>query len=128
MSSTSSTAHRRDFCRALYLQPSPEKLGRAGNICCARPSDRKLGRGAWVGLCLFRLCQATATLKGQKRQKGAKADLLITNFSRLSLSLRQRKCKLQAAHLAILNLDVAAVEDNTVLHNRESETCATELA
>ena len=29
MSSTSSTAHRRDFCRALYLQPSPEKLGRA---------------------------------------------------------------------------------------------------
>ena len=28
MSSTSSTAHRRDFCRALYLQPSPEKLGR----------------------------------------------------------------------------------------------------
>ena len=29
MSSTLSTAHRRDFCRALYLQPSPEKLGRA---------------------------------------------------------------------------------------------------
>ena len=29
MSSTSSTAHRRDFCRALYLQPSPEKLGSA---------------------------------------------------------------------------------------------------
>ena len=30
MSSTPSTAHRRDFCRALHLQPSPEKLGRAG--------------------------------------------------------------------------------------------------
>jgi hypothetical protein len=32
MSSTSSTAHRRDFCRALYLQPSINKLG-ARCIC-----------------------------------------------------------------------------------------------
>ena len=30
MSSTSSTAHRRDFCRALYLQPSDKKLGSWG--------------------------------------------------------------------------------------------------
>ena len=57
MSSTSSTAHRRDFCRALYLQPSPEKLGRADlNVhislvpnetitnCILTPSDKKLGR------------------------------------------------------------------------------------
>ena len=29
MSSTLSTAHRRDFCRALYLQPSDKKFGRA---------------------------------------------------------------------------------------------------
>ena len=68
MSSTSSTAHRRDFCRALYLQPSPEKLGCAAlNVyislgtsetitnysllitnCIFAPSDKKLGRGADV--------------------------------------------------------------------------------
>ena len=44
MSSTSSTAHRRDFCRALYLQPSPEKLGRAArNGCvCFACSKRQL--------------------------------------------------------------------------------------
>ena len=27
MSSTSCTAHRRDFCRALYLRPSDKKFG-----------------------------------------------------------------------------------------------------
>ena len=45
MSSTSSTAHRRDFCRALYLQPSPEKLG------C----------GAWGGIVFFKTTKTTET-------------------------------------------------------------------
>ena len=44
MSSTSSTAHRRDFCRALYLQPSPEKLGRAGGEVYSVKSLRLFSR------------------------------------------------------------------------------------
>ena len=57
MGRTPSTTHRRDFCRALYLQPSDLKLGCAPNtdvltsdlkLGCApnkdvSPSDLKLG-------------------------------------------------------------------------------------
>ena len=42
MSSTSSTAHRRDFCRALYLQPSSENLGRGAW------GSRRKGRTKWM--------------------------------------------------------------------------------
>ena len=62
MSSTPSTAHRRDFCRALHLQPSPEKLGCAALYVC--------------------VCFAFASDSYAERAKGAEAAervLLITN-------------------------------------------------
>ena len=45
MSSTTSTAHRRDFCRALYLPTS----------------DKKFGRGAWGGIVFFKTTKTTET-------------------------------------------------------------------
>ena len=47
MGRTPSTTHRWHFCRALYLQPSPEKLGRAAlRVCvCFACSKRQLRCG-----------------------------------------------------------------------------------
>ena len=64
MSSTSSTAHRRDFCRALYLQPSPEKLG----------------RGAW-GV-FFETTETTETKETTAKQSIIR---MIINFSVVSV-------------------------------------------
>ena len=100
MSSTSSTAHRRDFCRALYLQPSPEKLGRAAlNVhiplvssetitnysllitnCIFAPSDKKLGRGAW-GV-FFETTETTGTKETTAKQSIIR---MIINFSVISV-------------------------------------------
>lgn len=46
----------------------------------------------------------------------------------LSVDLRQRELKLQAADLAVVDLDSTTMEQDSILHDRESEACATELA
>ena len=100
MSSTSSTAHRRDFCRALYLQPSDKKLGCATlyvyislgtsetitnyslliTNCTFAPSDKKLGCGAW-GV-FFEITETTETKETTAKQSIIR---MIINFSVISV-------------------------------------------
>ena len=78
MGNTYSMSHPPVFVSEPNLTPSDKKFGRAGNICCARPSDKKLGCGA-LYVCVYFAFASDSFAERAKGAEAAESVLLITN-------------------------------------------------